>query len=90
MAEQVELHLFRPGEREYVRLAKIIRMTKSSMILIARQEPHFEVGIEACDPNARLDSPDMPPKVFVYEQDELYGLGYFRRFGNIIDIVLVD
>lgn len=92
--ETVELHSYRVGERQYARQCVVLFQDKRTIILETNREPEVKISISIARPELRLDDMDIPPEVTVtevYDSNDLErsetSRGYFRRFGNIIDIV---
>ncbi len=91
----MELHLYRPGEREYVGVYDVIERDEKKIILRHKKHPHPAfpmVIIKPVNPDGNVYDIDVPQKVKVFlgEHDAVPAIGYLRIFGDVIDIVVVE
>ena len=84
----MEFHFYRPGEREYVCVCEIIEQTEDRVVLRTSREPIAEICIEPVYSEDKIGVDEMRPSmVRVRFNGELVGAGYYRKLGDIIDVV---
>ena len=85
----MELHVWRPGEREHVCKVQFLFSSVNEIVLRA---PFLKQVVRIACENRRFGSviDDQPVLVDVIHEDGVRQRGYLRRFRGVFDVVVIE